>query len=165
MSLQQDFSQLTGEDLDGGVKGMQGPNGVVRRARSATVMELGPYPQKSHSCPIPTCGRLFKRLEHLKRHKRTHDRPDGAEGNSNHSGEEEEEYSGEDNLGSLEEASPTSESSYIQASLNAVANSNAQSNGMRPAANMAPHAFNSLQTLSMPMTMSQPQGINAGAVM
>jgi len=66
MTLQQDFSQLTGEDLDG-VKGMQGPNGVVRRARSATVMELGPYPQKSHSCPIPTCGRLFKRLEHLKR--------------------------------------------------------------------------------------------------
>ena len=42
--------------------------GPVRRARSATMMELGPYPQKSHSCPIPTCGRLFKRLEHLKRH-------------------------------------------------------------------------------------------------
>lgn len=41
--------------------------GPVRRARSATVMELGPYPQKSHSCPIPSCGRLFKRLEHLKR--------------------------------------------------------------------------------------------------
>ena len=42
--------------------------GPVRRARSATLMELGPYPQKSHSCPIPTCGRLFKRLEHLKRY-------------------------------------------------------------------------------------------------
>ena len=42
--------------------------GPVRRARSATMMELGPYPQKSHSCPIPTCGRLFKRLEHLKRY-------------------------------------------------------------------------------------------------
>jgi transcription factor STE12 len=42
--------------------------GVFRRARSATMMELGPYPQKSHSCPIPTCGRLFKRLEHLKRY-------------------------------------------------------------------------------------------------
>ncbi|KAI6091949.1 STE-domain-containing protein [Hypoxylon rubiginosum] len=40
---------------------------VVRRARSATVSDMGPYPQKSHSCPIPTCGRLFKRLEHLKR--------------------------------------------------------------------------------------------------
>lgn len=36
------------------------------------MMEIGPYPQKSHSCPIPTCGRLFKRLEHLKRHVRTH---------------------------------------------------------------------------------------------
>ena len=45
---------------------------VFRRARSATMMELGPYPHKSHSCPIPTCGRLFKRLEHLKRHVRTH---------------------------------------------------------------------------------------------
>lgn len=42
--------------------------GPVRRARSATLMELGPYPSKSHSCPIPTCGRLFKRLEHLKRY-------------------------------------------------------------------------------------------------
>lgn len=47
--------------------------GVFRRARSATMMELGnPYPTKSHSCPIPSCGRLFKRLEHLKRHVRTH---------------------------------------------------------------------------------------------
>lgn len=46
--------------------------GPVRRARSATMMELGPYPHKSHSCPIPSCGRLFKRLEHLKRHVRTH---------------------------------------------------------------------------------------------
>lgn len=46
-------------------------SGVFRRARSATVGELGPY-QKSHSCPIPMCGRLFKRLEHLKRHVRTH---------------------------------------------------------------------------------------------
>jgi transcription factor STE12 len=41
--------------------------GPARRARSATMMELGPYPQKSHSCPIPSCGRVFKRLEHLKR--------------------------------------------------------------------------------------------------
>jgi transcription factor STE12 len=44
-----------------------GAGPVFRRARSATMMEIGPYPQKSHSCPIPTCGRLFKRLEHLKR--------------------------------------------------------------------------------------------------
>ncbi|KAH9900553.1 STE like transcription factor-domain-containing protein [Xylariomycetidae sp. FL2044] len=78
MSLQrQDFSQMTHEDFngDGGMvdqRHMHGGPNVVRRARSATVMELGPYPQKSHSCPIPTCGRLFKRLEHLKRHVRTH---------------------------------------------------------------------------------------------
>lgn len=42
--------------------------GPIRRARSATMMELSPYPHKSHSCPIPSCGRLFKRLEHLKRY-------------------------------------------------------------------------------------------------
>lgn len=46
--------------------------GVFRRARSATVSEMSPYAHKSHSCPIPMCGRLFKRLEHLKRHVRTH---------------------------------------------------------------------------------------------
>lgn len=44
------------------------PAAVIRRAKSATAMEVGPYPQKSHSCPIPSCGRLFKRLEHLKRY-------------------------------------------------------------------------------------------------
>ncbi|KAK3070371.1 Transcription factor mst12 [Teratosphaeriaceae sp. CCFEE 6253] len=47
-------------------------SGAFRRARSATISEMAPYPQKSHSCPIPMCGRLFKRLEHLKRHVRTH---------------------------------------------------------------------------------------------
>jgi len=73
-----DFTQSLHEDLDGSIHEsprrslLQGPGGAVRRARSATMMELGPYPQKSHSCPIPTCGRLFKRLEHLKRHVRTH---------------------------------------------------------------------------------------------
>lgn len=70
---QHTFAQLINDDL-GPVNEQhrqvmqQGGPGVARRARSATVMELGqPYPQKSHSCPIPTCGRLFKRLEHLKR--------------------------------------------------------------------------------------------------
>lgn len=74
MALQQaDLGQLTNDELGQPMSEhhqrqvMQGGANVVRRARSATVMELGPYPQKSHSCPIPTCGRLFKRLEHLKR--------------------------------------------------------------------------------------------------
>ena len=76
---QNDFSQLSNDEFGDGAMheserrhGLQGPNGVVRRARSATMMELGPYPQKSHSCPIPTCGRLFKRLEHLKRYGEFH---------------------------------------------------------------------------------------------
>lgn len=46
-----------------------GGRGPIRRARSATTMDVAPYPQhKSHSCPIPSCGRFFKRLEHLKRY-------------------------------------------------------------------------------------------------
>ncbi|KAL3964591.1 hypothetical protein ACCO45_001595 [Purpureocillium lilacinum] len=150
MSMQQEYAQVSAEDYggDGSFKDhrrtLSGPNGVVRRARSATVMELGPYPHKSHSCPIPTCGRLFKRLEHLKRHvrthtqekpyicphcskafsrsdnlaqhKRTHSREDGGDGSFNMSAEEEEELSGEDQLGSLEEASPTSEMAYAPGS-------------------------------------------------
>lgn len=44
---------------------------VIRRARSATA-DTDPYPQKTHTCPIPSCGRDFRRLEHLKRHVRTH---------------------------------------------------------------------------------------------
>lgn len=69
---QSEFPPLTDEELTSEGSNEQrrsvpAPNGVVRRARSATAMEVGPYPQKSHSCPIPTCGRLFKRLEHLKR--------------------------------------------------------------------------------------------------
>lgn len=74
---QQDFSQLSNNDFNDVQESCRRPsnlaNGMFRRARSATMMELGtPYSQKSHSCPIPTCGRVFKRLEHLKRHVRTH---------------------------------------------------------------------------------------------
>lgn len=69
---QEDLHNLTNGDFNHHSlhqHGLQRPGpGVFRRARSATVTELGPYPQKSHSCPIPTCGRLFKRLEHLKRY-------------------------------------------------------------------------------------------------
>lgn len=190
-----DYMQMGHNDLNGdsmserGMMQQGGPN-VVRRARSATVMELGPYPQKSHSCPIPTCGRLFKRLEHLKRHvrthtqerpyicpycskafsrsdnlaqhKRTHDRGEGAEAGFPLSGEEEDDYSGEDHLGSLEEASPNSEGGYMHSSLNSVAHGHNHgtptSNGMMPATSMSQPTFNSLQTLSMPMTMSTPAG-------
>jgi transcription factor STE12 len=75
---QDDLSNLVNGDIFDGplqhsaVARTAAAPGVFRRARSATMMEIGPYPQKSHSCPIPTCGRLFKRLEHLKRHVRTH---------------------------------------------------------------------------------------------
>lgn len=158
-------------------------------------MEVGPYPQKSHSCPIPTCGRLFKRLEHLKRHvrthtqerpyicphcskafsrsdnlaqhKRTHGREDGGEGPFNLSGEDEEDFSGEDQLGSLEDASPNSDHAYMPGSMNAVAHgSTPPSSGMVVPNTMAPsQSFNSLQTLSMPMTISQPAAINASGMM
>jgi len=98
------------------------------------------------------------------RHKRTHDRGDGVEGSFNLSGEDEEEYSGEDQIGSLDDASPTSETGYVATSLNSAVNgsnsSSTPSNGMGHS-----QAYNSLQTLSMPMTMSQPQPINAGGMM
>ncbi|KAL2379510.1 hypothetical protein RJZ90_005259 [Blastomyces dermatitidis] len=76
--------------------------GPVRRARSATMMELGPYPQKSHSCPIPSCGRLFKRLEHLKRHRRTHEtQQSGQQIVNNYSDEDREQEHEEQEFGSL----------------------------------------------------------------
>lgn len=65
----EEFPSFDNGSFDGGMSNplVRSAPGVFRRARSATMMELGPYPTKSHSCPIPTCGRLFKRLEHLKR--------------------------------------------------------------------------------------------------
>ena len=102
------------------------------------------------------------------RHKRTHDRGDGADGGLNLSGEDEEEYSGEDQLGSLEEASPTSEGGYVTASLNTIANGPPPTTNPMTSASAAitnGPTFNSLQTLSMPMTISQPQPINAGGMM
>jgi len=48
--------------------------GVMRRARSTSSSAFTgrPYPSKEHTCPIPNCDKSFKRLEHLKRHVRTH---------------------------------------------------------------------------------------------
>jgi transcription factor STE12 len=186
MGLQQDYGADESGDLVEQHR-TAGPNGIIRRARSATVMELGPYPQKSHSCPIPTCGRLFKRLEHLKRHvrthtqekpyicphcskafsrsdnlaqhKRTHSREDGGDGVFPLSGEEDEEFSGEDHLGSLEEASPTSEHAYVTGSINSVVRDPSHG-GM-----VSHQPFNSLHTLSMPMTISQPSAINVSGMM
>ncbi len=94
------------------------------------------------------------------RHKRTHGREDGGDGSMNLSAEEDEEYSGEEQLGSLEEASPSSEGGYVTGSLNA-----AVDNNMAPPATMPNTSFNSLQTLSMPMTISQPTAINASGMM
>jgi transcription factor STE12 len=107
------------------------------------MMELGPYPQKSHSCPIPTCGRLFKRLEHLKRHVRTHtqERPyvcslcgkafSRSDNLAQHRRTHEQQQNGEpidnfseedldndiDPLASLEEESPISEHTYLATSM------------------------------------------------
>lgn len=192
MALQQGYAH---GDLspEGGHEHSQraGVNGAARRARSATVMELGPYPHKSHSCPIPSCGRLFKRLEHLKRHvrthtqerpyicpscnkafsrsdnlaqhKRTHEREDGGEGPFALSGEEEEDFSGEDQLGALEEASPSSEHAYVTGSLNSLGQSHG---GLAAPATITPNQTytSNMQTLSMPMTMSHTGSVNAGGI-
>lgn len=59
----------------------------------------------------PHCSKAFSRSDNLAQHRRTHERSDGgSEGeNYNSFSGEEEEYEGEDQLGSLEEASPNSE--------------------------------------------------------
>lgn len=51
------------------------------------------------------------------RHRRTHDRSDGSEGPYGGYSGEEEDYEGEDHLGSLEEASPNSENGYLASSM------------------------------------------------
>lgn len=103
------------------------------------------------------------------RHKRTHDRGDGGEG-LNLSGEDEEEYSGEDHLGSLGDASPNSDAGYVTTSLNSVANStpptsNGSMGGPTTSMPSSQSHFNSLQTLSLPMTISTPQNMNTAVMM
>lgn len=102
------------------------------------------------------------------RHKRTHDRGDGVDG-LNLSGEDEEEYSGEDHVGSLGDASPNSESGYVTTSLNSAAHHSTPptSNGSMGSGNSmhSQSNFNSLQTLSLPMTISTPQSMNTAVMM
>ena len=66
------------------------------------------------------------------RHRRTHDRSDGSEGPYGSYSGEEEDYEGEDGLGSLEEASPNSENGYL------------------PNSSMS-HGYGSLQSMGMSM--------------
>lgn len=99
----------------------------------------------------------------FRRHKRTHGREDGLDGHFNLSGEDEEDLSGEDHLTSLEEASPISEHAYMTGPLASLVH------GSTPPSNMngmpSSQTYNSLQTLSMPMTLSQPTAINASGMM
>jgi hypothetical protein len=89
------------------------------------------------------------------RHRRTHDRSDGAESGLPLSGEDEDEFSSEDHLGSLEDASPQSDGGYMSTSLGSLSqNNHALSNGGLTHTT----TFNPLQTLSMPMTISTPSG-------
>jgi transcription factor STE12 len=81
------------------------------------------------------------------------------------SAEEEEEFSGEEHLGSVEEASPTSESAFVPGSINAAVSSGTISPQTTMTSSHNHHSFNSLQTLSMPMTISHPTPINAGGAM
>jgi transcription factor STE12 len=60
----------------------------------------------------------------------------------------------------LEEASPHSDSPYMTGSLNAAAHGSTP-----PSSGAHTQTFNSLETLSMPMTMSQPAAINASGMM
>jgi transcription factor STE12 len=102
----------------------------------------------------------FKNVPNVShRHKRTHSREDGGDSSMNMSAEEEEELSGEDQLGSLEEASPTSEMAYVPGSLSS--HDSMAQHGANAVNGMAQNqGYNSLQTLSMPMTISQPTTIN-----
>lgn len=127
--------------------------------REIRVARLLPQAERHKLQRKPTEWEL---TEYYHRHKRTHDRPEGgADGSYNLSGEDEGEYSGEDQLGSVEEASPSSENAYAHTSLNAVT-----SNTMSPPTSVpSGPTYNNLQTLSMPMTMSTPQTVNAGTMM
>ena len=86
----------------------------------------------SHPCTSHPPHRLTN--PHGSRHRRTHDRGDGSDGPYGSYSGEEEEYEGEDQLGSLEEASPNSENGYLPTSM--------------------PQNFNSLNSMTMNMAGS-----------
>ncbi len=48
------------------------PAGIAETGSNASGNALNNLNPKGFSCPLLSCGRLFKRLEHLKRHVRTH---------------------------------------------------------------------------------------------
>lgn len=79
------------------------------------------------------------------------------------SGEEDEDFSSEDHLGSLEETSPTSDSAYVSSSRNNIHGSTPPVSV--PGAVPSTQSFNSLETLSMPMTLSHAAAVNAGGMM
>ncbi|KAK9456314.1 STE like transcription factor-domain-containing protein, partial [Dipodascopsis uninucleata] len=66
-----------------GIPGNGSTAGGVLKTKKSRVDLRDPYPsssngtafsgqRKTHACPISSCGRMFTRLEHLKRHVRTH---------------------------------------------------------------------------------------------
>lgn len=78
---------------------------------------LAQYAHSHITPPSPiTYKQNFQSNSSTHRHRRTHDRGDGSDGPYGYSGEEED-YEGEDNLGSLEEASPNSENGYLPTSM------------------------------------------------
>jgi transcription factor STE12 len=138
---------------------------LCRNCQLAQRARIGNTPPKQQSLGDPASIHFINNslIRSVIRHKRTHSREDGGEGALNLSGEEEEDFSGEDHLGSLEESSPSSEHAYITGSLNSMVGDHT-SHGVP--ATMAPsQGYNSLQTLSMPMTISQPAAINATGMM
>ncbi|KAK7206195.1 transcription factor STE12 [Myxozyma melibiosi] len=46
--------------------------GPYSMAATTSASSTGSSGRKSHTCPVASCGRIFARLEHLKRHVRTH---------------------------------------------------------------------------------------------
>jgi len=87
----------------------------------------------------PHCNKAFSRSDNLAQHRRTHDRSDGSEGPYGSFSEEEENYEGEDQdqLGSLEEASPNSENGYLPGSFGGMLHGGSNG-GMSHSMTMAP---------------------------